>query len=98
SNRLIDFSRAKFDAGIRSGKGEWPGLAAHRLFPLEFTPACTPALLARLGPAKKPRDLLRLHLIGPTDPAWRIWFEAAGVYAAADRSLDTKPMRAGRLP
>jgi LysR family glycine cleavage system transcriptional activator len=83
SNRLIDFSREKFDAGIRSGKGEWPGLAAHRLFPLEFTPACTPALLARLGPVKKPRDLLRLPLISPTDPAWRIWFEAAGVADAA---------------
>ena len=28
---------------------------------------------------KRPRDLLRLPLISPTDPAWRIWFEAAGL-------------------
>jgi LysR family glycine cleavage system transcriptional activator len=28
---------------------------------------------------KKPRDLLRLPLITPADPAWRIWFAAAGV-------------------
>jgi LysR family glycine cleavage system transcriptional activator len=79
SNRLADFSREKFDAGIRSGMGEWAGVAAHRLFPLEFTPVCTPSLLARLGPVTTPRDLLRLPLITPADPAWRIWFTAAGV-------------------
>jgi LysR family glycine cleavage system transcriptional activator len=79
SNRLADFGREKVDAGIRSGRGEWPGVAAHRLFPLMFTPVCTPSLLKRLGPVKKPRDLLRLPLITPADPAWRIWFAAAGV-------------------
>lgn len=84
SNRLADFSRDKFDAGIRSGRGEWPGVAAHRLFPLVVTPVATPSLLERLGPVKRPRDLLRLPLISPGDPAWRIWFEAAGV-AYAER-------------
>jgi LysR family transcriptional regulator, glycine cleavage system transcriptional activator len=79
SNRLVDFSREKFDAGIRSGNGEWANVAAHRLFPLLFTPVCTPSLLTRLGPVKKPRDLLRLPLISPADPVWRIWFAAAGV-------------------
>lgn len=79
SDRLVDFGREKFDAGIRSGKGEWPGVAAHRLFPLIFTPVATPSLLARVGPAKSPRDLLRLPLITPADPAWRLWFAAAGV-------------------
>jgi LysR family glycine cleavage system transcriptional activator len=79
SNRLVDFSREKFDAGIRSGLGEWANVVAHRLFPLVVTPVCTPSLLARLGPVKKPRDLLRLPLISPADPAWRIWFAAAGV-------------------
>src|ERR1700688_4071253 len=54
SNRLVDFSREKFDAG-RSGKGEWTNVAADRLFPLLFTPVCTPSLLTRLGPVKKPR-------------------------------------------
>jgi LysR family glycine cleavage system transcriptional activator len=79
SNRLTDFAREKFDAGIRSGWGEWPGVAAHRLFPLVFTPVCTPSLLKRLGPVKHPRDLLRLPLISATDHAWKIWFAAAGV-------------------
>jgi LysR family glycine cleavage system transcriptional activator len=79
SNALVDFSREKFDAGVRSGRGEWAGVAAHRLFRLMFTPVCTPSLLKRLGPLKDPRDLLDLPLISPADPAWRIWFAAAGV-------------------
>jgi LysR family transcriptional regulator, glycine cleavage system transcriptional activator len=79
SNRLVDFGRERFDAGIRSGKGEWAGVAAHRLFPLEITPVCAPSLLRRLGPVKKPGDLLRLPLISPADPGWKIWFAAAGV-------------------
>jgi len=84
SDRLVDFAREKVDAGIRSGRGEWTGVTAHRLFPLVFTPVCTPSLLRRLGPVKRPRDLLRLPLITPADPAWRIWFAAAGV-ADAER-------------
>ncbi|HEX4159019.1 MAG TPA: transcriptional regulator GcvA [Rhizomicrobium sp.] len=79
SNKLVDFAHEKFDAGVRSGSGEWAGIAAHRLFRLMFTPVCTPSLLKRLGPVKRPRDLLRLPLISPADPAWRIWFAAAGV-------------------
>jgi LysR family transcriptional regulator, glycine cleavage system transcriptional activator len=79
SDRLVDFSREKFDAGIRAGRGDWAGVTAHRLFPLVFTPVCTPSLLKRVGPAKHPRDLLRLPLIGAADPAWGIWFAAAGV-------------------
>ncbi|HLY05968.1 MAG TPA: transcriptional regulator GcvA [Rhizomicrobium sp.] len=79
SNRLVDFTREKFDAGIRSGRGEWTGVVAHRLVPLLFTPVCTPSFLKRVGPVKRPHDLLRLPLITPTDHAWRIWFAAAGV-------------------
>jgi LysR family transcriptional regulator, glycine cleavage system transcriptional activator len=79
SNRLVDFSREKFDAGVRSGRGEWAGIAAHRLFPLVFMPVCSPSLLKRIGPVKHPRDLLRRPLISPADPVWRIWFAVAGV-------------------
>ena len=79
SDRLVDFAREKFDAGIRAGKGEWAGIAADQLFPLIFMPVAAPSLLARVGPVKHPRDLLHLPLISAADPAWRIWFAAAGV-------------------
>jgi LysR family glycine cleavage system transcriptional activator len=79
SNELVDFSRAEVDAGIRSGDGKWPGLAAHALFGADFTPMLSPRLLERAGPLESPADLLRLPLIDPTDTWWGEWFEAAGV-------------------
>ena len=81
SNRLVDFAREEVDVALRAGRGEWPGLAAHRLFPLLFTPVCSPELLRRAGPVDGPADLLRLPLLTPTDPWWRLWFERAGVIA-----------------
>src|SRR5262245_53274530 len=48
-HRLVDFAREEFDIGIRTGRGQWPGLRAHMLMPTEFTPLCSPALLARFG-------------------------------------------------
>ncbi|MQT12247.1 transcriptional regulator GcvA [Segnochrobactrum spirostomi] len=79
SNRLLDFDRDDIDVAIRSGSGEWPGTVAHRLFPIDFTVAVSPALLARHGPLESPADVLRLPLVSPTDPWWRLWFAAAGL-------------------
>jgi LysR family glycine cleavage system transcriptional activator len=84
----VDFTREAIDVGLRSGKGEWPGLAAHLLLRGRFTPMLAPALMERLGPAPEPADLLRLSIIGPNDPWWPIWFAAAGVDAPG---LETKP-------
>ena len=80
-NRLVEFGREEVDVGIRAGRGGWSGLAAHRLFPLHYAPVCSPELLQRLGPVREPADLLRLPLLTPTDPWWRLWFERAGVAA-----------------
>jgi LysR family transcriptional regulator, glycine cleavage system transcriptional activator len=88
SNRLVDFAREEVDAALRAGRGGWPGLAAHRLFPLRFTPVCSPELLRRAGPLRGPGDLLRLPLLTPTDPWWRRWFELAGVEA---EGLEARP-------
>ena len=87
-NRLVDFTREEVDVALRAGRGHWPGLTAHRLVPLHFTPLCSPALLRRFGPVHEPADLLRLPLLTATDPWWRAWFERAGV--AAD-GLGTRP-------
>ena len=88
SNHLVDFAREEVDIGLRSGRGDWPGLIAHRLFPLRFTPVCSPALLQRLGPVRDAADLLRLPLLTHGDPWWRRWFELAGVAA---HELDSRP-------
>ena len=45
SARTVDFGREDFDVGIRGGKGSWPGVKAHELFPMRFTPLCSPDLL-----------------------------------------------------
>ena len=79
SDQLVDFARDEVDAAIRHGTGPWPGLTTHRLFPVRFTPLCSPELLRRAGPLEKPADLLRLPLLSPTDIWWQRWFELAGV-------------------
>jgi len=79
SPTLIDFARETADVAIRWGKGEWPGLMAHRVMRLDFTPMLSPKLLASAGPLQQPADLLRLTLISASDPWWRHWFAEAGV-------------------
>lgn len=76
---LLDFlgSPEAADVAIRSGNGAWPGLEAHRLLPVSFTPLCTPAVLARLGPRPQPRDLLKLPLLQPYE-MWKNWLAVAG--------------------
>ena len=79
SSHMIDFAREDVDVGIRSGGGKWPGLVAHLLFPLKFTPMLSPRLAASIGGVKEPADLLRLPLLGAGDPWWVQWFTEAGV-------------------
>ena len=78
-NRLADFAREELDVAVRSGRGDWPGLAAHALFPVRFTPLCSPDLQARLGPAEAPADLLGWPLLSSDDPWWVLWLRSAGV-------------------
>jgi LysR family transcriptional regulator, glycine cleavage system transcriptional activator len=76
---LVDFSREDVDVGIRSGVGNWPGLASHLLFRSYFTPMFSPRLAGAVGGMKSPADLLKLPILDPRDPWWNIWFAAAGV-------------------
>jgi LysR family transcriptional regulator, glycine cleavage system transcriptional activator len=77
SPRLIDLLHEDFDVGIRAGKGEWPGLVAHKLLPSVYTPLCTPELWERLGRPSRPDQLRGAPLIGMRED-WERWFEAAG--------------------
>ena len=79
SSETIDFTRESCDLAIRTGKGNWPGLVTHPIFPVDFTPMLTPDLARSIGGVHEPADLLKLRIIDPGDPWWRQWFEAAGV-------------------
>jgi LysR family transcriptional regulator, glycine cleavage system transcriptional activator len=84
--RTVDFTREEFDIGLRTGRGEWPGLKAHMLMPVEFTPMCSPEFLARAPKLTTPADLLNLPLLDWRDEWWRQWFALAGI-------PDPKPLR-----
>ncbi len=79
SGRLVDFAREEFDVGIRGGDGRWPGVKAHLLMPIEFTPLCSPEFVGRGGPLATPADLLRLPLLDWRDDWWRQWFALADI-------------------
>lgn len=69
-----DLAGGRFDAAIRNGHGDWPGLHAVELFPSVFMPLCAPALLEAatgLGGAR----LLDVPLLGRPD-WWALWFQA----------------------
>ena len=79
SNHLVDFERDRVDVGIRTGKGDWPGLKSHLLGGGNFTAVCSPAYYERIGKPKSPADLTDCIFIGPRDDWWPIWFAAAGL-------------------
>lgn len=99
SGHLTDFTREEVDVAIRAGAGEWPGLVAHRLMTMRYTPMLSPRLMARAGAIDTPADLLALPLIERTDPWWLDWFAAAGVpdpdfAASTDIQLGTQSLAA----
>lgn len=93
SNRLVDFTANRIDAGIRYGAGVWPDLSATFLMRDEFFPVCSPALLKGKHPLKSPEDLsnhLLIHDISMQSsgvfPTWRSWLQKAGCRKAVDCS------------
>lgn len=88
SSHMVDFAREEVDVGIRSGDGNWPGLARHLLFRAEYTPMLTPKLAESIGGIREPADLLKLRILDPGDVWWRRWFALAGV---PPQSLDGRP-------
>jgi LysR family glycine cleavage system transcriptional activator len=96
STRNVDFTREDFDIGIRGGNGTWPGVKAHKLVDMEFTPLCSPDFLAR-HPLRRPEDLLHVPQVDAHDEWWALWFAAAGIERPARRersnvSLDVQTL------
>lgn len=73
-----ELAGGRFDAAIRNGHGQWPGLQATPLFPSVFLPLCAPALAdaARRG-LSDPARALDVPLIGRGD-WWTLWFASLG--------------------
>jgi LysR family glycine cleavage system transcriptional activator len=80
-NRVVDFASQDVDVAVRSGRGDWPGFAAERLFELEFTPMCSPLLIGGGTLPRPASEALNLRWINPRDNWWAVWLEAAGIDA-----------------
>lgn len=82
TSRIVDLMREPFDAAVRPGSGDWPGLESVFLFPAALTPVCTPDFAARHGGLVRPEDLLSAPRVGRSEH-WSAWFRAAGARADA---------------
>jgi LysR family glycine cleavage system transcriptional activator len=80
SHDPVDFDREDIDVAVHYGRRAEQGLACERLFDEVLLPICSPKLLAKPPPLKKPRDLaghVLLHSIRrPQD--WPQWLAKAG--------------------
>jgi LysR family glycine cleavage system transcriptional activator len=81
-----DFEREGIDISIRLSQGDYPGLYQARIFGEEFSPVCSPELLAGDKPLLVPADLKQhrlLHIdwgeLHEAVPDWLMWFKAMGV-------------------
>lgn len=74
------FTEDRFDLGIRSGLGRWPGLKADLIAQEALSPVCSPAVVAGLPSPCMPSDLLATPLLHDTPKdAWSRWFRHAGL-------------------
>jgi LysR family transcriptional regulator, glycine cleavage system transcriptional activator len=72
-----DLTSGRFDAAIRNGHGDWPGLRSIELFPSIFMPLCAPALKKAAAGIADPRATLDVPLLGRSD-WWTLWYRARG--------------------
>jgi LysR family glycine cleavage system transcriptional activator len=82
STNFVDFQRDNVDAGIRYGRGQWPGVRAQWLMADEMFPVCSPALSNSNRPLRCPKDLsdhVLLHTSNAYSDDWRLWLTAAGL-------------------
>jgi pimeloyl-ACP methyl ester carboxylesterase/DNA-binding transcriptional LysR family regulator/AraC-like DNA-binding protein len=72
--QMVDFETDLADCAIRCGTRRPTGLAVEDLFTVDFIPACSPEFLDRHPQLKKPKGLLEVARITPTDPWWpQVW-------------------------
>jgi DNA-binding transcriptional LysR family regulator len=82
SHRLLDLENEPFEAGVRAGDGNWPGLVSQHLMDLHVTPVAAPAVVRELR-LRQPADIARAPMIHVVSfpLAWPMWLRQAGAGA-----------------
>ena len=78
SLRVIDPVAEQIDIEIGLDRGQWSGLVVEKVMPIFLTPMVSPALLASIGGAECPLDLLKLPLLQEAGDEWEDWFALTG--------------------
>jgi LysR family glycine cleavage system transcriptional activator len=73
-----DLAGGRFDAAIRNGHGDWPGLRTTALFPSVFMPLCAPSLQDAARALVAPGTPLDVPLLGRPD-WWTLWYRSLGI-------------------
>ena len=74
SHEIVDFARTDFHAGVRLGKGIYPGLHTEKLLDEYLVAVATPAVFAKHGPIpEEPSGLSRLPLLHGDEIDWPDW-------------------------
>jgi len=68
----------EIDVEIGSDHAPRPGPILEKLMPICLTPMVSPSLLASIGGAERPLDLLKMTLLREDDSAWEKWFALTG--------------------
>jgi LysR family glycine cleavage system transcriptional activator len=86
SYTLVNFAADGVDVALRFGRGVYRNLRSECLMAEVSLPVCSPRLLERDPPLRRPEDLRHhtlLHVQWRTEddaaPSWRMWLRAAGV-------------------
>jgi DNA-binding transcriptional LysR family regulator len=81
--RYRNYSSDAADLSLRFGDGNWRGYASERLMPGTAYPVCSPVLLKRHGPFRRPADVIAAPLVhdGSTEQ-WAGWLAKAGIATA----------------
>jgi LysR family transcriptional regulator, glycine cleavage system transcriptional activator len=73
SSELVDFARSDFHAGVRLGKGNYPGLHCEKLLDEYLVAVAAPEVLARHGWISDAEDLSKLPLLHGDEICWSDW-------------------------
>jgi LysR family glycine cleavage system transcriptional activator len=94
---VLDLWAGEADVAIRYARGAPSELVVHELFRDRFYPICSPALLSKGPPVRRPADLLRHRLIHCIWPAWNPQAPTWHRWSLAARALDPAAPEIGEV-